>query len=49
MQENNLFRPNGLSVFALGLLDSTISKILTFSYTLLSAGVILGNKGMRAV
>ena len=36
MQEKNLFRPNRSSVFNLGSIDSIISKILTFSYTLLT-------------
>ena len=36
MQEKNLFRPNGLSLFPLGFLVLIISNILTFSYTLLS-------------
>ena len=36
MQEKSLYRPNGLSMFLLGFLDLIISKILTFSYALLS-------------
>ena len=35
MQEKNFFRPNESSTCPLSFLDSIISKILTFSYTLL--------------
>ena len=38
IEEKNLFRPNGISTIPLSFLYLIVLKILTFSYTLLSAG-----------